>query len=198
MRGAMKVLKVASWAKKAGVKHLTFFGLSCENLKNRPEHQIDALMQGAIKFLDFAGRIGRVHAFGHIEEFREIEKYQPLYERLKRINGLYEDADEFVIHVAANYSGLTPHELQPLLQALRSRGFADVEPELARYLLSGGVPPVDLFIRTGGERRTSGFLPFQLAYAELRFKDGYWPDYSRAELKSDLEWFANQSRNFGK
>jgi len=198
VKGAQRALDVARWAKKAGVGHVTFYGLSCENLKNRSDFEIDALMKGAIQFLDLVAEIGRVHAFGNIDEFQGVEKYEPLYKRLKALNGSFEDSGMFTIHVAANYSGLPQHELRPLLQALRSRGFADVEPELTRYLLSGGVPPVDLFIRTGGEHRTSGLLPFQSVYAELYFTDVLWADFSEEQFQAALDWFAKQQRNFGK
>lgn len=202
IQGANRALAVAGWAKKAGVKHVTFFGLSCENLQRRPEDQIDALMHGAIKFLDRAGKIGRVHAFGHIDEFEGVKKYEPLYDRLKRVNGdSYESGVEnFTIHVAANYSGRAEHELRPFIRALYSRGFPEVERDTTRmrYLLSAGVPEVDLFVRTGGEHRLSGLLPFQSAYAELYFVDTLWTDFSHREFQDSLRWYARQPRNFGK
>jgi len=199
IKGAAQALRVTRWAKKQGVRHVTFFGLSCENMKNRSDFEIDSLMKGAIRFLDVIGLVGHVHAFGHIEEFKDVEKYAPLYERLKRLNGSeHHDRHDFVVHVAANYSGLPEHELKPLFQALKSRGFADVELEPERYLLSGGVPRVDLLIRTGGENRFSGFLPFQLSYAEMYYTATLWPDLTHREFRAALEWFEKQPRNFGK
>ncbi len=55
----------------------------------------------------------------------------------------------------------------------------------------------DLFIRTGGERRISNFLLWQLAYAELYFCEALWPDFTRAELDAALEYFAQRQRRFG-
>ena len=200
VRGAMRVLRVAKWAKAAGVKQLTCFGLSCENLENRPEFQLNALMKGADVFLDHVEKVARVHVFGQIDAFQDDKKYASLYARLKRLNEKAYAPDEFVIHAAVNYSGLPQHELAPFIQALRSRGFPAVQSDstLMRHLLSGGVPPIDLFIRTGGEQRISGFLPFQSSYAELRFTETLWPDFSKTEFLAHLKWFAEQPRNFGK
>ena len=201
MHGARRALQVAGWAKEAGVEHLSFFGLSCENMQNRPSYQIDALMKGATWFFDQAVKLGyHIRPFGNLDEFEGVEKYKPLYDRLKKCRETEYPEDGFVVHVAVNYSGLPMHELKPLLGALRSRGFPEVlkDPTLMRYLLSGDVPPVDLFIRTGGERRLSGLLPFQSAYAELYFTDVLWGDFSKEEFLKTLQWFAGLTRNFGK
>ena len=60
------------------------------------------------------------------------------------------------------------------------------------------MPPVDLFIRTGGEHRVSNFLLWQLAYSELLFSDVLWPDYDAACLTRALEDFARRERRYGK
>ncbi len=197
--GALRALEIASLAKQVGVKHISFYGLSVENMERRPEEQIDALTQGAIKFLDEAGTIGHVHTFGEIERFEGVEKYEPLFSRLKCLNHTDEKAD-YTIHVAAHYSGRAKHELPPYERALYTRGFPEVHKDTTyeRYLLSGGVPEVDLFIRTGGEHRTSGFLPFQIAYAELYFTRVLWGDFDDQEFATALDWYAGQQRNFGK
>ncbi len=197
--GADRALEIAECAEKHGVEHLSFFGLSCENMANRPEEEIDALMEGAIYFCDRAMEIGySLHPFGHIDQFAGVEKYLPLYLRLKRLGEEYRPSEKFTVHVAANYSGRPEHELAPLMEALYTRGFEEVAPRPMDYILSGGVPPVDLFIRTGGECRTSGMLPFQSSYAELRFPKALWGNFTRRSFLRELNWFAEQPRNFGK
>ena len=59
------------------------------------------------------------------------------------------------------------------------------------------MPPVDLMIRTGGEKRLSNFLLWQSAYAELYFTDVYWPDFSTDELDKAIISYANRNRRFG-
>ena len=59
------------------------------------------------------------------------------------------------------------------------------------------LPDVDLMIRTGGERRTSNFLPWQSVYAELYFSEKLWPDFTTGEMRQALEYYAKRDRRFG-
>lgn len=71
--------------------------------------------------------------------------------------------------------------------------------ELIRSCLSlADLPEPDLFIRTGGERRISNFLLWQLAYTELYFTDCLWPDFGPAQFEDALTWFAGRERRFGR
>jgi len=75
---------------------------------------------------------------------------------------------------------------------------ADIdEDRFAAALELGGLPDADLLIRTGGERRISNFLLWNIAYAELYFSDRLWPDFDRQELSDALEFFAGRERRFG-
>ena len=71
------------------------------------------------------------------------------------------------------------------------------EETIGRHLYTRGLPDVDLLIRTGGEKRLSGFLPWQAAYAELYFTDALWPDFDTQELDRALADFSQRKRNFG-
>ena len=64
-------------------------------------------------------------------------------------------------------------------------------------LYTAGLPPVDLLIRTSGEVRTSNFLPWQTAYAEMIFDPVLWPDYDRAHYLKNLRQFAARDRRYG-
>ncbi len=199
IRGAMRALEVAGWAQEAGVQHVTFFGLSCENMERRSDIEIDALQEGAIQFFDLAHESGvRMHPFGKIDAFADDPKYARLYQRLAKLREQVIGPDEFVIHVAANYSGRPEHELGRFMDALYSRGFEEVRQDPMKYLLSAGVPAVDLAIRTGGEHRISGLLPFQMSYAELYFTPVLWAEFEKANFDTALSWFKEQPRNFGK
>ena len=72
------------------------------------------------------------------------------------------------------------------------------EDTINNHLYTSGLPDVDLLIRTGGEKRLSGFLPWQSVYAELYFTDTFWPDFDEHELDKALDDFAARKRNFGK
>jgi undecaprenyl diphosphate synthase len=72
----------------------------------------------------------------------------------------------------------------------------DIE-EFRNYLDTDGLPDPDLIVRTGGEWRTSGFMPFQSDYAELYFTDVFFPDFDAKELRKAVEWYSNRDRRFG-
>lgn len=199
IRGAEKAFEVAGLARDAGVQHVTLFGLSCENMEKRSDLELDALQEGACQFFDIAKDGGiKIHPFGKIEEFADNPKYARLYERLDGLRNQVIEPDDFVIHVAANYSGNPQHELGRFMDELYFRGFEEVRTDPMKYLLSAGVPPVDLAIRTGGEHRISGLLPFQMAYAELYFTAVLWAEFERAHFDTALAWYREQPRNFGK
>ena len=82
------------------------------------------------------------------------------------------------------------------MQQLVSQSFS---PEIfAASLDTVGIPPVDLLIRTGGEKRLSNFLLYQAAYAELYFSDTLWPDWTVADLQKAIDEYTNRERRFGK
>jgi len=72
------------------------------------------------------------------------------------------------------------------------------EESFAKNLWTNGMPDPDIIIRTGGEKRLSGFLPWQSVYSELFFIDNYWPDFSEAILDSVLREYAQRERRMGK
>ena len=199
INGALRALEVAGWAQEVGIQHVTLFGLSCENLEKRSDSELDALQEGACEFFDLANDSGiKMHPFGKIEEFADKPKYARLYERLAKLRDQTIGPDDFVIHIAANYSGNPHHELGAFMDQLYARGFAEVRMNPMQYLLSAGVPLVDLAVRTGGEHRTSGLLPFQMAYAELYFTPVMWAEFERVHFDTALAWYREQPRNFGK
>jgi len=72
------------------------------------------------------------------------------------------------------------------------------EKQVADRLALAGIPDPDLLIRTGGERRISNFLLWNLAYTELYFSDALWPEFSTAHLDAAFDYFARCERRFGK
>ena len=106
------------------------------------------------------------------------------------------------LNIALNYGGHA--ELLRAAQRLASRVQAgELLPEeitkdaFEAELYTAGLPPVDLLIRTSGEVRTSNFLPWQTAYAEMIFDPVLWPDYDRAHYLKNLRQFAARDRRYG-
>ena len=106
------------------------------------------------------------------------------------------------LNIALNYGGRAEltRAARLLAQAVKD---GEIEPRdideaaFASKLYTAGLPDVDLLIRTSGEMRTSNFLPWQLAYAEMVFDDCYWPDFDRARYMKCLDIYAGRDRRFG-
>ena len=91
-----------------------------------------------------------------------------------------------------------------MVRAMKKMMQETIDPEsltkeqFSSYLDTAGIPEPDLIIRTGGEKRTSGFLLWQSEYAEYAFTDKYFPDFSPEDLKACVEDFLHRQRRFGK
>ncbi len=72
------------------------------------------------------------------------------------------------------------------------------EGTIQRYLLSKAVPKMDFVIRTSGEQRLSGFMPWQTEYSELYFSKKLWPDFTKKDLRNALESYDKRQRRFGR
>jgi undecaprenyl diphosphate synthase len=79
----------------------------------------------------------------------------------------------------------------------RLKASAISEKTIGRHLYLPDLPDVDLFVRSSGEQRTSNFLLWQSAYAEMVFLDTLWPDFTREQLWQAIELYASRNRRFG-
>jgi len=97
-----------------------------------------------------------------------------------------------VLLIAANYGGRWD-----IVQAAKQWDGSSDETNFAASLSTAEYPDPDLFIRTGGEKRISNFLIWQLAYAELYFTDVLWPDFDESHLNLAIDDFSSRQRRFG-
>ena len=183
------------------VKALTLFAFSSENWR-RPEAEVAALM--ALFFDALDREVDELHSNG--VRLRVIGDRRSLSVRLQQRIAEAEARTAantgLMLQVAVSYGGHWD-----ILEAARklSRKVASgaMRPEeidadtFSSELQLGGLPDPDLFIRTGGERRISNFLLWNLAYAELHFSDVLWPDFGIAELDAALADFDSRQRRFG-
>ncbi len=202
-REGQKALRATvEYCLRRGVGSLTLFAFSSENWK-RPEDEVGALMQLFLKALD--REVDELHGHGvRIEFIGDLSAFSPeLRERmLKAMEKTRENCALFA-NVAVNYGGRwdMAHAARLAAEAVgRGEMTAEAinEQSIARFFALAGQPPVDLFVRTGGEKRISNFLLWQLAYAELVFIDTLWPDVDSGVLDACIEEFAQRERRFGK
>jgi undecaprenyl diphosphate synthase len=185
-----------------GVEYLTLFAFSSENWR-RPADEVSILMDLFTRALDV--EVAKLHSNGI--RFRVVGDTSRFDRRIRDLVAAGEvltaGNTRLTFTVAANYGGRWD-----IAQAARRyfaatpealHGDAPLVPEaLEPYLAMAYAPEPDLFIRTGGERRISNFLLWQLAYTELYFTDLLWPDFDAAALDLAIESYGKRERRFGR
>jgi len=140
----------------------------------------------------------------HIRFIGDLSAFAPLLrERMHKAMETTQANGKLALNIAVNYGGRwdIAQAAQRVAQAVERGELASAaidENSLGRFFCLAELAPVDLFIRTGGERRISNFLLWQLAYSELVFSDVLWPDYDEACFARTLEDFAQRERRYGK
>ena len=177
-----------------GIEYLTLFAFSSENWR-RPADEVSTLMKLFVSALrrevNRLVELGvRMRVVGDVSAF-DAELRRLIAESEQKTEG----NDKLHLTICANYGGRWD-----ITQAARraAEGSASLtEDDIERHLALSFAPEPDLLIRTGGERRISNFLLWQLAYSELHFSDVLWPDFDAAELDRALAWYATRQRRFG-
>ena len=200
--GQKAVREAVEFSLRRGIASLTLFAFSSENWQ-RPPTEVSALMELFLKAID--KEVDELHGNGvRIRFVGNLEAFAP--ELRKRMEGAMERTSgntALNMNVAVNYGGRWDIANAARLAAeAAARGefaLADLdEARLHAYTCLADQPPLDLFIRTGGERRVSNFLLWQIAYAELYFTDTLWPDVDQASLSEALDDYARRERRHGR
>lgn len=203
--GARKAEDVIDWCSEFGVRTVTLYSLSYENLKTRPKHELDMLLSLIEKEALRVAGLQKVH--DNKIRFNIIGRQDILpkstQEALQKLADATKGYDRYTINLAIAYGGR-----QEILDAAKKialdakTGNLDAknldERTFRKFLYTNGTPDPDLIIRTGGERRISGFLLWQSAYSELYFSDRLWPDFGKDDLKEAIQDFSARERRFGK
>lgn len=182
-------------AGQQGVRYLTLFAFSRENW-TRQKTEVDYLLrlfERSIKrrISEIAEAGIRLRTIGEIERFpAKIQKM------LADAIALTAPNTGLTLTIALSYGGR--QEMVRAASLLTGQPASAVtEASFAANLYDAELPDVDLLIRTSGEKRLSGFLLWQIAYAELYFTETLWPDFSRAEFVLALKDFALRQRRYG-
>lgn len=195
--GADNIVRIARYAQEKGISVLSLYVFSTENWK-RSQQEVSALMRLLVRFFkvyidEFMQRHVQLRVMGDIRRL-------PFATRQSVKMGIEKTAknDGVVLNIGLNYGGrdeIARAVRRAMEDGISSEGLtSDV---LERYLDTAGLPPVDLLIRTGGEKRLSNFMLWQLAYTEFYFTDTLWPDFKPADLDRAIEWFGQRNRRFG-
>jgi len=193
--GVKNIVPVVTAAFDRGVSVVTLYAFSTEN-KGRAKDEVDGLIDLIRKQMrpmtrDLIARGSRVGFIGDIEYFPN--DVQNILCEIAAENSHIENAQ--IVNIALNYGG---REEIARAARLASESGEVTRARIERYLYTADMPPLDMIIRTGGEKRLSNFLLYQAAYAELFFSDTLWPDFNENELTGILDEFAHRQRRFGK
>ncbi|MDQ3159180.1 MAG: polyprenyl diphosphate synthase [bacterium] len=179
-----------------GLRYMTAYIFSNENW-NRTEEEVGYLMKLMLKtvekYLDEIHEKGiKILILGRKNGLRsDVQK------ALDKVTEKTKDNTRATLALCFNYGG--KEEIVDAVNASIAKGTTEVSTEnIEQNLYSPEVPPVDLIIRTSGEKRTSGFMLWRAAYSELYFVDKYWPDFTVNDFKDALDWYTNRERRFGK
>ncbi len=200
VEGAKTFKKIVRYCRDIGIKCISFYAFSTENWK-RPEDEVNAIMNLFMQYLDEA----KEH---FVEETKIVfigdksALSAPLREKMIEVENDTKDFDKMTLLLAVNYGGRDEIARAARIIAEKAKS-GEIDPDkinedtVSEYLYTSGCPDVDLLIRPSGEQRTSNYLIWQCAYAELYFSDVLWPDFTPDELNKALFEYAGRSRRFG-
>lgn len=198
--GVKKFIDFSEWCMGYGVRNLTVWALSSENIRRSP-NEVRALFSIYRRACTDSKILGRLEGLG-IKVNMVINKDilpRDLVASLGSIEKKTEGNSEGVINMLIGYGGkddllFGARKFVELVQ----KGYEVSTEAFRNCLLSYQVPDIDFVIRTSGERRLSGFMPWQLSYAELYFSKKLWPDFTRRDLYYAMAEYSKRERRFGK
>jgi undecaprenyl diphosphate synthase len=199
--GFKAVKKAVKFSIMNNLKILTLYAFSSEN-KNRSLFEIKSLMELFFFALDseinnFKKFNIRLKVIGDITYFNE-----KLQKRIYQAEKITSHNDGLILNIAANYGGRWDiiQSVKKIVDKVQ-KGVLKIEniqeKTITEYLSTKELLPVDLVIRTGGEKRISNFLLWEIAYSELYFTDVLWPDFNDYSFQCAIDSYISRERRFG-
>ena len=199
--GEAALFDVIEGAVQIGVTHISAYAFSTENWKRSPD-EVRWLMGFNRDVIH--RRRDELNAMGVRIRWagRRPKLWRSVISELEVAEQMSRDNDKLTLQFCVNYGGRA--EIADAAREIaRQVAAGKINPDkvderlLARHMYQPDMPEVDLFIRPSGEQRTSNFMVWQAAYAELVFQDILWPDFDRRDLWRACESFARRDRRFG-
>lgn len=202
LKGIETLGEIVKTSKKIGIKNLTVFAFSTENI-NRPKEEVDFLMNEFLKF--YKNKFSKL--LENNINVRIIGEYTNLSDKIidaiKTINDLPVNIDNMTFTICFNYGSR-----QEIVSSVKdiatlvkkgSLNINDINEDIvSKNLYTKDLEPLDLVIRTSGEYRLSNFLLWQSSYAEFYFTNVYFPDFNSQELYKAIIDYQKRNRRFGK
>jgi undecaprenyl diphosphate synthase len=200
--GTKSVKECINQSIKLGIKNLTLFVFSTENW-NRPKFEVNALMDLLVYSID-KERVSlienniKLNVVGDLDSLKNKAK-----SKLESIISETKNNKKLNLNLAISYG--SKQEIVNAIREVSNKVKNNIisvknidENIINEHLYTRNLPNVDLLIRTGGEKRVSNFLLWQIAYAEMYFTDILWPDFKKEDFLDALEDYQKRERRFGK
>ena len=194
LEGVKTVQKIVQSAIKLKIPIITFYVFSTENWK-RPKSEIKILFKLITSY--FKREIKNVIKNNIKINILGKKTSLPVYVKkiLTDTINRTKNNNKLIVNLALNYGSKS--EILETIETLKNNKKKVTEKDINKNLYTKGMPNPDILIRTGGQRRLSNFMLWQLAYAELYFLDKLWPDFNENDLKKILKDYNKIKRNFG-
>ncbi|MDC1456564.1 isoprenyl transferase [Flavobacteriaceae bacterium] len=200
--GTKSVKECINQSIKLGIKNLTLFVFSTENW-DRPKFEVNALMDLLVYSID-KERVSlienniKLNVVGDLDSLKNKAK-----SKLESIISETKNNKKLNLNLAISYG--SKQEIVNAIREVSNKVKNNIisvknidENIINEHLYTRNLPNVDLLIRTGGEKRVSNFLLWQIAYAEMYFTDVLWPDFKKEDFLDALEDYQKRERRFGK
>ena len=181
-----------------GIKYLTVYAFSTENWK-RSEEEVNFLMN--LVALTLKNELDDMHKEGVKITF--IGDRAKLSEQLINVmnNAQEKTANNSGVNLQIAFNYGSRNEITQAVKSIIEKGYSPeeiTEDVISKYLYTSDIPDPDILIRTGGEKRISNYLLWQIAYSEIIVTDEYWPEFDRCSLIKCIEEFERRQRRYGK
>jgi len=199
--GAKTLKRIVKFCAQLGIKYMTVYVFSTENWK-RPKSEVDDLMSLLLEFLrnaeaELEGSNVRIKVIGRIKDLSD-----ELQREIRRVEKHTEGNTGLCLNIALNYGG-RDEIVTAMKKIAREVEKGRLKPDdidedvISCSLYTSNIPDPDLLIRTSGEKRSSNFLLWQVAYAEFWYTSVLWPDFSENDMVEAICDFQNRNRRFG-
>ncbi|WP_262703769.1 MULTISPECIES: polyprenyl diphosphate synthase [Streptomyces] len=204
--GAEHVENVLSWCEAAGIKHVTVFVCSTENLQRRGDTEVSFLMRVIEQVV--AVHLARPDARWQVGIAGTLDALpdSTAHALKEAVEATRDCATGSRVTLAIGYGGRQEvidavrellHEQAAAGATLEDLAVRLTMDDVTRHLYTAGVPDPDLVIRTSGEQRMSNFLLWQSAYSELYFCEAYWPAFREIDFLRALRSYSARQRRYG-
>lgn len=200
--GFKKVEQLLEWLRECDIHELTLYAFSMQNF-NRPKEEFDFLMKIFKDMCRLLLNDKRIKDYGiRVRFIGRISLFPPdLYTLMQEVMAATKDYTNYTVNLAMAYGG-REEIIDAVLALSKDVKGGRISPEkvneelMKSYLYMADEP--DLIIRTGGEKRTSNFLPWQAIYSEWFFLEKTWPEFEKEDLIACIDEFKKRERRFGK